>query len=436
MNRDYAGINLLRIRAGVLPAAATVFLVGIYFVAGVLVIGSGKSNWGDSRPIFMLWSFGVLAIMVPLLARSLLAGKIRLPLFSCSTSSMMRRWPVWLLLWNVVATLIGFARGSPPGFLLGDIFKYALLPIGFFMVMFTLRSMKDAQLLLFILAACSVFPGLGTGDAGIALAYVLGAYAFGRKNVLGLLLLGSALVFTLAHGKTTLLLVPIMLFVTNFVLPQSRKVFSGRFIFLLAMVGGAVTLASIVLPSAIESTGAYRKTAYFLKHVQADSYEELDDSTYQRIQEAVLVGDKFLKGDMLAWITGYGNGAVYLVHGMPAGYQALIDKEYHGYAHNIHLNPVFIFHQWGMAGVLLVLWLMWGLFRSTLFLHRIARSGMSGGLEWKVSIISLIMLLSFLAYGLATPPKNVLIYIGMVLGVHIIALDRLHQTYRQLNDFK
>jgi hypothetical protein len=178
-------------------------------------------------------------------------------------------------------------------------------------------------------------------------------------------------------------------------------------------------------PSYITNTVAYAKTMYMINNINWEDYTKLDLSTYQRIQEALLIKEKFLKeGSWYNWLVGFGSGATYAAEGFDSDYQEMLEVKYGGQAHNVHINLVFIFFQWGLAGILLFLWLLLLMWRSFRILYSLQINANNSDVFF-VAATSFLFLFSFIFYGMATPPKEALLHNGMLLGIHINAIKQL-----------
>lgn len=401
------------------------FTISVVIVTGISLfiaslLSKGGMAWESSRPKYIMWSLSVVIFMA-LFALIIIKDQVKIKLIKL-------RWCVakdislWVSL-SVIFAVLGFFWGalnsSPLHYLFGDTFKYILLPFGFLLVLAFIRTKHDSNILLLLLAGLSIFPGLGVGDSGFLLSLAI-AIALTRCGIFFKLFLFVALIYTASIGKTTVLMVAFVLLLTWYICPALKfRGLLGYICIILALIA-VVWVAS---PQLVKSTGAYQKTAYMINNL-SENYTELDKSTFQRIQEGILVVEKFQDhGDIENLLIGFGNGATYKVEGLPEGYQEMLEARFGGYAHHIHLNVLFIFHQWGVLGVSLMVWLLVILAKVAKML-RVYWYSISD--EVKFTLLgSYLMMVTFIFYGVVNPPKTTVIYAGMILAILAIELDRV-----------
>lgn len=396
-------------------------LISAIGLFGVSQVVSGTLAWQASRPKYIMWSVIVAAGMY-IYGIYVVHGKaiLRIPHLDAEISRKYQKWAKILFFLTILGALTGVLHRNSLNYLIGDTFKYLLLPFGFLITHSLVRGYKESDLLLKVMAFLSVIPGLGVGSSGFFLGYMVAKWSY-KKCFIYTFLVIVALLYTLSLGKTTLISVPILFAIAILILP-GLKIKST--IYLLGIPLVLATLVFYLTPSLIHSTEAYKKSVYMFSNLSVD-YTQLDDSTYQRIQEVILIKSKFLeRASWWNWLVGFGNGATYSARGLPSGLQEMLDSDYSGDAHHIHVNPVFVFHQWGLLGLLVFVWmgsLMWRSFR---ILRREKLSKFSSKYSF-IAIASFLMFLSFIIYGILSPPKNALLYAGMLLGIHVNSMDRI-----------
>ena len=398
-----------------IPQIVLVFAVLGSVIAQYLIVGG--LAWESSRPRYIFWSIGVVVGFSIFFIWLMFHGGAVSIIRPTTLARKMRLWVIVVTLYGIFEMFWGFANQSPLGFLVGDTFKYLLLGLGFLLTHSLLSTSYGAKNMLALLAGLSFFPGLGVGSEGFLASYFLAARATSSKKIYLIFLL-LTMIFTASQGKTALLLVLFIVFLAGFIMP---KYSFRRVLMYLVLSMLLVSVVWLMFPDAIKSTGSYKKSALFLGSISRD-YTELDASTYQRIHEITLVNEKYeTQANILHWIFGFGNGSIFKASGLPAGYQELLDTKFNGTAHHIHINPVFIFHQWGIVGVLLFFWLLVLIFGGGVSLMRRAKFMRSDDLF--VVGCSYLMLVSFLFYGLVNPPKDTLLYAGMIMGIYVNGLS-------------
>lgn len=384
-------------------------------------------DWGESRVRHIIWSVVTFSAVLLCLFLQLAKGNICFP--ATITHRSVRLYTYWtaaLLFLILLEGCYGLIRQNPVSFVIGDTFKYLLFIAGFYLLTTTVRDLRNIDRILVAMSLFSIFPGLGVGAAAFALGYVIAYFATTKTKTSFLLLLATC-VYTLSIGKTTVILVPVLFLFALFIFPQLTL---RKLIIPLAIV--LVTILLVFSFSDIaQHTGAYMKGVYFLDHfslseISSGDYHNLDLSTYQRIREVVLVWEKFNNGNILDWLIGYGNGAVYKASGFTAGLQQVLDSDFGSMAHHIHINPVFIFHQWGLIGCLLLLCLFLLLLGSMMQLRRTNKLVNTTGN--RTASASFLMLISFISYGSVNPPKGALLFAGILLAIYCYSLAVTRST--------
>lgn len=310
--------------------------------------------------------------------------------------------------------LIGLVAGNPLRYLGGDTFKYLLTPLGFYLAAVGIASLSEARWLLRGLAVFGIFPGLDIGSHLFPLGYLYGRKAVYWPRYPWLLLL-PVVYFVISVNRTSLLVVPL--------LTVALYYYARRFrLWHLGVIAVGVAALSWVLyrvaPAMVKETGAYEKTVRMVEHLNLEDYRRLDVSTYQRLQEAVLVGRKFAEASWLERAFGFGSGAVYRVTELPPSEQAFLEEAEGGYAHHIHLSPVFVYHQWGLPGVGLMVYSTFALLVVGWRLGRRRADGEDPALRerYALQLAAYLMALGFFLYGGWNPPKISLFYFGLLLG--------------------
>jgi hypothetical protein len=165
-----------------------------------------------------------------------------------------------------------------------------------------------------------------------------------------------------------------------------------------------------------------------LEKLNLVDYRTLDPSTYHRLQEAVLLKDKLAEASGFDRVVGFGSGAVFRVGDLPRFAQEFWDDEHGGYAHNIHIAPLFVYHLWGLPGLLLLSYTALALLSvgRRLARERTLRWDPSRREAYSLQLAAFLMAVGFFLYGGWNPPKISLLYFGLVVGTlwRLLELER------------
>lgn len=311
--------------------------------------------------------------------------------------------------------LIGFVAGNPLRYVAGDTFKYLLTPLGFYLAAVGIGSLPDARWLLRGIGLFGLYPGLDIGSHLFALTYLYGRKAVYWKRYRWLLLL-PVVYLTIRANRTSLLLVPFLTIVLYYYARRFRLWHLAALVIVVAALGVGLYR---VAPDLVTSTGAYEKTVAMVKHLNLEDYRKLDPSTYQRLQEAVLVEHKFARASWFERVFGFGSGALYRVTELPPSIQYFLEEVQGGYAHHIHFAPVFVYHQWGLPGVALLGYSTFALLMLGWSLARRRREVLDPERRerYSLQLSAYLMALAFFLYAGWNSPKISLFYFGLVLGV-------------------
>ena len=310
--------------------------------------------------------------------------------------------------------LIGLVDGNPLHYVAGDTFKYLLTPLGFYLAAVGIRSLSDARWLLRALAVFAIFPRLDIGTHLFALTYLYGRKAVYWKRYSWLLLL-PVIYLAIRVNRTSLLLVPLLTVALYYYGRRFRLWHIGAVAVTVAALGFALYRFA---PTLVTRTGAYGKSVRMIQHFTLQDYHHLDPSTYQRIQEAVLVVRKFEHAGWLERVFGFGSGAVFKVTALPRSQQVFLEEVEGGYAHHIHLSPVFVYHQWGVPGIALLAYSVWALLTLgwRLARRRGEASDPDAREQYSLALAAYLMAMGFFLYCGWNPPKISLFYFGLLLG--------------------
>jgi hypothetical protein len=361
------------------------------------------TGWSVVVAPAMLYAWGADYLLRPLVFRS-----------ADRTAGRLLGFSMALIPLAVLYALIGLAAGSPLRFLAGDTFKYLLTPFGFYLAATSVHSVAHARWLLRALAVFGFYPGLDLGGHLFPLGYVYGRKVVYWRRYSWLLIL-PLVYLTIRWNRTSLLLVPLMTVALYYYARRFRLWQMGA---ALVAFGALAWGLYRVVPGLFTSTGAYQKTVYMLKNLTLEDYRRLDLSTYQRLQEAVLVAEKFQNASWVERTLGFGSGAVFRVAELPPSEQAMLEEVQGGFAHHIHLSPVFVYHQWGLPGLVLLAYSALALAALGWRLGRRRRDGADPERQegYSLQIAGFLMAAAFFLYGGWNPPKISLFYFGMVLG--------------------
>ena len=397
------------------------YLILVFTAVGLLIARIVAANMvsdtlplASARPKYIIWSIFVSSIFLLILFHILSCRNGRIIYFRTGTKLEKKiiLFVLMIIFYNFFEFLNGIINGSPFNFLVGDTYKGILMPLGFFTTYFYVITRNTVQKLLWLFAITSVFPKFGPGDAGLLLSYAIG-YKFIKNRKFSDIFLLLALLYTASIGKTTLIMLVLLLPLSVYILPNFRVRVLMTYILFFIIIICCIFLLN---PNLIKRTAAYQKTVAALSQLNTD-YTKLDTSTYQRVQETVLVVKKFNRyGNPFHFLFGFGNGAMYRAEGLPKGPQTMLDLKYGGYAHHIHINPIFIFHQWGVCGILIFGWLIFVLFLWAKRIKKELKQTINKN-EYFFCVVSYLMFISAIIYGVVNPPKTMLLYEGMLLGL-------------------
>lgn len=416
------------IRRDKLPAAA-IIITSVTSILVRIFVGDDGIPWGGTRIGYMIWYGSVILVILLYLCYAPIGGKFRTFRLVTSFARRIRIW-VYLFAWlNIFALSIGILRQNPVSYIIGDTAKYALLPIGYIIAVCCIREVGQIDKILFLMAVLThvlaYFQGASIGTEGLALGYVVISLAK-KKSLSNYSIFIFLSLFTASLGKTTILLVFALLMIASFIIPtfkvRNLLILVSTLVLLVAMIFSFTTIG--------EGTTSYKKTTSMMSTLNLEDYSSLDESTYQRLQECILVYEKFSKGDYVAWMLGYGNGAVYSNEGLPKSIVLLSETLLGGYMHNIHVNPVFMFHHWGLLG-----WMLHGTLIILLIKcgNKIRYSKLIP-VEYASALNrTFLMICIIIIHTLVNPPKDAYLYLGLLIGMLTITADSALQSNYSLS---
>ena len=310
--------------------------------------------------------------------------------------------------------LVGHYAGNPVRYLGGDTFKYLLTPFGFYIAAVGVTTTSRARWLLRGMAVFGYYPGLDIGGHLMPLSYVYGRKAVYWRRYWWLLVLPLVYI-SIKVNRTTLMVIPV---ITVMLYWYGGRLSMRRMLTVSAVATGIVLALLQIRPELVTATGAWHKFTLMRQNFTLVDYRLLDMSTYQRVQEAVLVTRKFNDASLPEQLFGFGSGAVFQVTDLPEAQQILYDDAYGGFAHHIHLSPVFVYHQWGIPGIILLLFTAVTLLRTAFWMAKQRPSGSDPAKRERYSLMAaaFIMIAAFFGYSGWNPPKISLFYFGILLG--------------------
>ena len=314
----------------------------------------------------------------------------------------------------IIYGLVGYYAGNPTRYLAGDTFKYLLTPFGFYIAAVGVTTISRARWLLRGMAVFGYYPGLDIGGHLMPLSYVYGRKAAYWRRYSWLLVLPLVYI-SIKLNRTSLMVVPV---ITVMLYWYGGRLAIRRVLMVTGVVTGIVLATLQIRPELVTGTGAWHKFTLMRQNFTLVDYRFLDMSTYQRVQEAVLVARKFGDASLPDQLFGFGSGAVFPVTDLPESQQTLYEDAYGGSAHHIHISPIFVYHQWGIPGILLLTFTAVTLLRAAFWLAKQRPRGSDpvSRERYSLQVAAFIMIAAFFGYGGWNPPKISLFYFGILLG--------------------
>jgi hypothetical protein len=298
-----------------------------------------------------------------LFARFCLAGKKAFRLYR------FEKYLLALLAVDFMALLIGLIRRNTPVFLIGDTYKFSVIPLAYFCTVQTLEARNARKLLLFIviLETAVTMESFGVymvrlaagiyerapehGISLLAFIFFLTSLASGEKlsrrtrNAYSVLLVIIGITAILSRART--LWVQVMLCPLILLLVERKAI--------KAMIRPAAIALTLLVISLLGFSAVYRNIARELRQRVTETLELTKSSRQltpvlsldRRVVETKSALSRYAESpNFLNFIVGFGNGAEFYA---PSAALGMGSRP--GYKHHIHNGYVSLFFRMGVVGL-------------------------------------------------------------------------------------
>jgi O-antigen ligase len=355
------------------------------------------------------------------------------------------KYLLFLLFIDFIALVVGLIRGNSPIFLIGDTYKFAVIPLAYFCTVQTLRAENVKRLFLFIILLETAVTLESFGVYAVRLSK--GFYERAPEHSISLLAFVFFLVLLssrreLSRWKNLICFILVVIIGITAILSQARTLWAQMLLcpFILLLVERKSIVAASILKFAVYAL----MLLIPLSLIFSDAYYNITESLNQRIRETsaifksnrqfapVLSADRRVvevKATMNMYselpnpadfLVGFGNGAEFYA---PSAALGMGSRP--GYKHHIHNGYISIFFRMGILGLLAFLVFIF------FTLRNINGAIRHGFISEKASIWTLSIQKSIFIYLILTLIEFLTIYSfigdikwGVLLGLYRVSIQK------------